>query len=704
MEKLLLITPPFTQVNCPYPATAYLKGYLERQGHTVEQYDLSVELIGALFTKSFLTRLFEQGGGCEGENLQRIYAMRERYCVTIDTVIEFLRGADHTLANLICNGEFLPQGGRFDAAEELEGFFGTLGLTECAKFLCTLYLQDLSDFIRATVTENFEIVRYGERLALAIDSFSKLEAELATPLNLIEERMLELLESQITATSPTLIGFSVPFPGCLLATLRCAQYLRTHHATIRIAIGGGYPTTELRSMSDKGIFNYVDYVILDDGEIALERILTGGELIHTYTREGYHASDARITHQQRGCPNFTGLPHDHYLSLLEVTNPMHRLWSDGRWNKMMLAHGCYWAKCAFCDTALDYICQYDAVSAVQMADWMEQVIVQTGSRGFHFVDEAAPPHLLKELSLEILRRGLNVVWWTNIRFEKSYTGDLCQLMAAAGCIAVSGGLEVASDRVLQQMNKGVDIEQATLVLRNFSRAGVLTHTYLMYGFPTQTLQESVDSLEVVRQLFRAELVSSAFWHRYAMTVHSPSGLHPEQFGVKRKNAHVHTFANNEVAFVENRGYNVQQVGESLNEALINYMYGSEIERPAHKWFMGKVPTTTLDEAWINDQLIKPDTARLYNEKARIIWIGTALPTRNPEGITLHHAISTRSLILKPHDAEFLLHILPQTANLAIRMTFGEAAEIYRTYSEESFVVFYLSKKWDILRTYGLLQI
>ncbi|MFQ8806691.1 MAG: hypothetical protein ACLR8Y_18375 [Alistipes indistinctus] len=72
-----------------------------------------------------------------------------------------------------------------------------------------------------------------------------------------------------------------------------------------------------------------------------------------------------------------------------MTNPMHRLWSDGRWNKMMLAHGCYWAKCAFCDTALDYICRYESVPAAQLVDWMEQVMGQTGSRGFSCVDEAA---------------------------------------------------------------------------------------------------------------------------------------------------------------------------------------------------------------------------------------------------------------------------------------------------------------------------
>ena len=707
MEKLLLITPPFVQVNCPYPATAYLKGYLTRQGYQAEQYDLSIELINRLFSRDILLRIFdactpEQMG--KDPNLERMYGLRERYLSTIDTVMEFLRKGDNTLATLICNGEFLPQAERFDAAGELDYFFGNLGTADCAKFLCTLYLQDLSDLIRGTVTEHFEIVRYGERISMSIPLFAKLEAELRQPRNPIEEEMVALLERQIEAVRPTLVGFTAPFPGNLLAILRCAQYLKERHPDIRIAMGGGYPSTELRTMTDKAIFRYIDYIILDDGERPLERLLAGNDLLRTYARDGYHEGEAApLTHAERGCPDFSGLPHDKYLSLTEVTNPMHRLWSDGRWNKMMLAHGCYWAKCAFCDTSLDYIRRYESVPAATFVDWMEEVIRQTGSRSFHFTDEAAPPKLLKEISLEILRRGLCVSWWTNVRFESRYTGDLCLLMAAAGCIAVSGGLEVASDRLLKKMNKGVDIAQAALAMRNFSYAGIMVHAYLMYGFPTQTLQESVDSLEVVRQMFRAGLIDSAFWHRYAMTVHSPSGTDPEAFGVRRRNAHVHAFANNEVAFVENRGYDIRLVGEGLDEALRHYMAGDGLDRPAHKWFAGKTPRTAVDASLIADQMIRPDASRLFDENARVVWIGPP-PVRQEDGLVLHGASSARKLKFKPHETEFLLCLMQTASDLSRKFTFGEAAELFRHYSEESFVAFYLSKKWDLMRPLGLLQI
>lgn len=722
MEKLLLITPPFVQVNCPYPATAYLKGYLTRKGFDVEQKDLSIELINKIFSRNFLEKVFDLYKGSNDENLERIYALRTKYTETVDTIIRFLQNGDSTIANLICGADFLPQASRFETIQDLDYFFGTLGNADCAKYLATLYLQDLSDFIRATVSSHFEIVRYAEKISLSVKSFSQLEGELSTPRNLIEEEMTALMQAYIDEYGPTMIAFNVPFPGNLLATLRCAQYIKEKHPQIKTLMGGGYPTTELRNMTDKGIFKYIDYIILDDGELPLERTLSGNKLLNTYTAEGFFNgmddnneiglnqktntkhTHSHITHIERGCPDFSGLPHNKYLSLTEVTNPMHRLWSDGRWNKMMIAHGCYWAKCAFCDTSLEYICRYDSMSASQFVDYMEDVMQQTGSSGFHFVDEAAPPKMLKEISLEILRRKLKVSWWTNIRFEASYTGDLCSLMASAGCIAVSGGLEVASDRILKLMNKGVDIEQATIAMRNFYYAGIMVHTYLMYGFPTETLQESVDSLEIVRQMFRAELISSAFWHRFARTVHSSVGIDPERFGIKAKNQIPNGFANNEIPFNENRNYNLNMVGEALNDALANYMYGNAINRPVHKWFRGKdIPETTIENSLITDHLIKPDASRIYNDSARLVWIGVQ-PVRNENGLTFHSNSDSKHIRFTPSESDFLIKITALCSNLERKTLFSEIKQIYSEYSNEPFAVFYHSKKWDILRKYGLLQI
>ncbi len=704
MSKILLITPPFVQPNSPYPATAYLKGWLGRRGIDAEQFDLSVELLDMVFSAAFLGRVFGAYTPVNGDaNTERIYTLRASYLRVIEPVMTFLRGGDPTLANLICTPDFIPQASRFETMQELDEF-GEMGVQDCAKYICTLMLQDVSDFIRATVAGDFEIVRYADKLGVSVPSFKALDEQLQRPLNMIEEEMVRLLGERLAAVRPDFVGFTIPFPGNLWAALRCAQYIKNEHPVIRTIAGGGYPTTELRSMSDRGIFRYFDYVVLDDGELALERIVSGGKLVNTYDSHGFHASVEVISHLERGCPDFGGLPHRKYFSLLEVVNPMHRLWSDGRWNKMMLAHGCYWAQCAFCDTTLGYIGCYDAsASAAVIVDWMEEVAAETGSRGFHFVDEAAPPKLLKELSLEILRRGLTFTWWTNIRFEAAFTGDLCRLMAAAGCVAVSGGLEAASDRLLAMINKGVTIEAATIAMRNFFYSGIMVHTYLMYGLPTQTLQESVDSLEIVRQMFRAELIGSAFWHRYAMTVHSPSGRNPELFKVKRKNDHVNTFANNEIRFIEDRGYDINMVGEALRVSLANFMAGEGLDHPAHKWFEGRAPQTTVEQTEIVDHLIKPDASRIFDERARLVWIGTQ-PRRTENGIAIEAPARHKEFNFSAADADFLVEIMGVCSDPGRKTTLGQVREIYARHSGEPFSTLYHSKKWDQLRELGLSQI
>jgi hypothetical protein len=267
-----------------------------------------------------------------------------------------------------------------------------------------------------------------------------------------------------------------------------------------------------------------------------------------------------------------------------MLNPMHRLWSDGRWNKITVAHGCYWKKCSFCDVNLDYISRYDLASTEVLIQRIENLIQETGETGFHLVDEAAPPKALKSMANALISGKHQISWWGNIRFEKSFDDELCQLLAQSGCIAVTGGLEVASDRLLKLMKKGVSVEQVARVTRSFSEAGILVHAYLMYGFPTQTVQETVDSLEYVRQLFLNGCIQSGFFHRFTATVHSPVGKNPEQYGVTLSRPTFAPFANNDVNFEDPTGVDHDFYGVGLKKALFNYMHGIGLDIDVREWF------------------------------------------------------------------------------------------------------------------------
>lgn len=617
--RVLSLIPPMTQLNTPYPSTAYLTGFLRSRGFDAVQEDLALALVLKLFSidgLSAIRRCAEATPSRKRSPMAKAFLEQfDRYHLTIAPAITFLQGRDPTLAHRICGRQFLPEGPRFKPIDfylqegnddPLAWAFGALGIEDRAKHLATLYLDDLADVLRDAVDPRFEFVRYAESLAQSQPTFEPLAEALAAPLNLVDRTLRDLTLAALARHAPRLVLLSVPFPGSVYAAFRIAQAIKAHDASVVTALGGGYVNTELRELSEPRVFDYFDYITLDDGErplLALLEHLCGkrpeSKLVRTFllsADETIRFIDSRepdIPFAEAGTPTWDGLPLDGYLSLLDLLNPMHRLWSDGRWNKLTVAHGCYWKKCSFCDVSLDYISRYDDIAAATLADRIETVIAETKQSGFHFVDEAAPPKALKALAAEIKKRRLAISWWGNIRFEKSFNRQLCHELAESGCIAVSGGLEVASDRLLKLMQKGVSVEQVARVTRAFSDAGILVHAYLMYGFPTQTVQDTVDALEYVRQLFAAGCIQSGFFHRFACTVHSPVGKHPEQYGVTLVPLPKISFAKNDVGFIDPAGVDHDILGTALNKALYNYMHGIGLDADVRSWFAGKVPRTKV---------------------------------------------------------------------------------------------------------------
>lgn len=616
--RILSVIPPMTQLNTPYPATAYLTGFLRSRGFQAEQTDLALALVLDLLSPAGLPKLKAAAEAIPGKkrsNTLKIFLNEfDRYLASIGPAIALLQGRDGSIAHRICTRAFLPEGPRFaaldnyvdeDGGDPLAWAFGSLGVQDRARHLATLYLNDLADVLREAVDTRFEFVRYAESLAQSQASFNPLATALAAPKTLVDETLEKLTLQAIAHSQPAVVLISVPFPGSVYAAFRIAQTIKARHPKIVTVLGGGYVNTELRELAEPRVFDYFDYVTLDDGEtplLALFEHLAGQRprlnLVRTFTRvDGavryFNTGEADIPFEEVGTPTWDGLPLDRYLSLLDMLNPMHRLWSDGHWNKLTVAHGCYWKKCSFCDVSLDYIGRYDAASAKMLVDRIEQIIAETGHTGFHLVDEAAPPKALRALAEELQRRNLAISWWGNIRFEKSFTPELCLQLADSGCIAISGGLEVASDRLLDLMKKGVSVDQVARVTRAFTDAGVLVHAYLMYGFPTQTVQDTVDALEYVRQLFAEGCIQSGYFHRFACTVHSPVGMNPAEYGIKLQPLPPGKFAKNDVQFIDPTGVDHNSLGKALNKALYNYMHGIGLDSDVRSWFAEKVPRPTV---------------------------------------------------------------------------------------------------------------
>ncbi|MGB0640301.1 MAG: B12-binding domain-containing radical SAM protein [Myxococcota bacterium] len=631
--RITLALPPLSQLNTPYPSIAYMARALRDAGRECHLRDVGLEVMLELFSKQGLVRIFDAIETEEQlpEPAWRTLALRVQYESVIDAVIRFLQGKDRTLATRILDTPFLPRGPRLSTVDLSR--FGDLAVDDAARHLCTLFLEDLADLVTSCIDRGFGLACYQHHLATGPVRFDPIEERLSQT-NVLDEILDARVDALIEDTNPEVVGISIPFPGMLLGALRMGRRLK--QAGITVVIGGGYINTELREIDEPRIWQYIDAITYDDGEgpfLSLLNHMEGGEdqRHRTRTQTGLH--DQSVPHRPFVSAAWYGdLPLDRYLQLIDSENPAHRLWSDGRWNKITLAHGCYWKKCAFCDVELDYISRYEPARISQLVDSMEELIEATGQSGFHAVDEAAPPKVMRDIALEILDRSLSVSWWGNIRFERAFTPDMCRLLAASGLIAVTGGLEVASNRLLDVIDKGITVEQAARTAHAFGEAGVLVHAYLMYGFPSQTEQETVDSMEVVRQMFETGVLTSGFWHRFVLTRHSRVFQDPEQYGVQIPPLPAGPlFATNDIPHIDQVGADPDRFDRGLVHAIRDWMRGDNFERPVHIWFDPPLVPTQEHPRRI-EQAISSPTPETGD---RLVWLGGSV-LDSPNGLLLHH--------------------------------------------------------------------
>ncbi len=726
--SVLLCLPPLTQLNTPYPSTAYLTGFLRERGYKVAQADIGIEMVLALFSRTTLAEIFDQLTAqrehLPGEAAQML-ALAPAYLETIDPVIGFLQGRDPMLGPRICMRGFLPEGPRFNALARSRSTDRQVPTVDLAKHLATLYLEDLADLIKATVAPHFELSRYAERIGTAASGFDAVIDAMEQPPSLTDRLLGEAVQNYLKNVAPDVVGLSVPFPGNLLGAFRIAQHVKTTRPGTIVVLGGGYVNTSLRRLRDPRVFDYVDFITLDDGErplLCLLELLAGGrdskELCRTFARSHgvvvfYNdAKERDFNTQEIGTPTYDGLALDRYLSILDTLNPMHRLWSEGHWNKLTVAHGCYWKQCTFCDVSLDYIARYEATPGEVLVHRIEALVAETGRRGFHFVDEAAPPAALKSIALLLLERGITITWWGNIRFEEAFTSDLCRLLAASGCVAVTGGLEAASDRLLAKMKKDITLEQVARVAAAFRAAGIMVHAYLMYDYPGETIEETIDCLERVRQLFAADLVQSAFWHRFTATAHSPIGLDPRRHGVTIIGPAFAGFAENDLIHRCEEGSCPAWVGDGLRRSLLNFIEGRGLRVDVRRWFDQRVSRSRVRRDWLRTTLASQKQLDNPLAERRFVWIGGKLvhePRTGRSTLILPNRTRDITLTLEPRTAGWLLDLIrgatPSPDKRADHYpALREARRQYPVGGPAGFDRLLRTKQWHQIRQIGLLRV
>ena len=620
--KVAIVVPPTVNLNTPYAAAPRLAGWLRHLGHTVVPVDLSLELFLRVFSRRGLERMFaEVDANALNAEQALVYQARDQYLKIIEDAVAVLQLRDLSSTTRIAQGGMLPLGPRSKSDRAAPGTWGT---TDFARYRVSLMFLELMEFFKATVSNHFGLTDYAASLAASPSSFDPIARELARPANAYLA-MLDEVTAELMPEDVDVVAITCPFPGNLIGSFLVGKWLAKHRPNAKRALGGGFPSTELRSLSEPRVFDFMDYVVLDDGELPLRQICDGRELHNTFTREAGKVVWSGATVQpipfgDLPPPTYIGFDLDRYVHMIYVSSPVQRA-NDGTWLKLTAAHGCYWKKCTFCDITLPYIADYDPMPAQRLADQMDALHDETGLAGFHFTDEAAPPGLLVDLALELLRRGRNYYWWGNVRYDKAFEPDRCKLLAAAGMILVTGGIEVASDVVLEKIVKGISVAQVTKVLQAFAEAGIAAHAYLIYGFPGETVQDTVNGLETIRQLMQAGLLVNAVYHQLSTTAHAPLGQKPELFQIRLREQKFEGFAHNFLPFDYEDGVRRSRaMHHALGLALDNFRRGLYFDAPVVEWFEGLVvPPPTVAPDLVVETMKEPHPGA--RERDRMCWLG-----------------------------------------------------------------------------------
>lgn len=684
MMNTLIIQPPLVQLNTPYPSGAYLLSFFKKlydekeiQGD-VCWFDFSTELFHRIFCRNGLKLIFEKsqekavslagkfekrGDENSAFQLRRYVCQSGLWIKWIDEIVAIVCG-DKNLSGREFTHEFVrsahaPRGNRVE--NFLSGLNRDVGVDDC-QIIASLALADLADFITAVYDKNFALIRYGEHLAVSTSKFEDAVEGLSGPI--LEDFYKPLLKDKIGEyeNQENLVLVSVPFPGCFEAGLYTGKFIKNEFGKNNlVCMGGGYVNTELREISECRIFEYVDILSYDKGyggylELFDKCIEKNGECSRIeqlkdcldgfsfykikYLIEGkiVHGQESNSVYEKKEreivknvFPDFSGIDFSKCPRLADDTNPMHRIWNDGAWLKAYMAYGCYWHRCAFCDTSLDYVGNYCGSDVNKLFDALYNQSKKAGVFGIHFVDEACPPIAMQKFALRNIAKGKETVpltWWGNIRFEKSFNRDLADLLSYGGLTAVSAGIEIATGTGLESVNKGIDMENIVSACCAFKEAGILIHSYMIYGFWNQTEQDLINSMETLRQLFAAGLLDSAFWHRFSLTKHSTvykewrEGKHKDLNPI---NSPKGQFAENEIHWVGEE--KSEKYTGILSGALENWMHGEKLEKRVDSYFPYKMPSPTIPKNFVDKLIEKYEQKRdhIYRreltEKEKFVWIG-----------------------------------------------------------------------------------
>lgn len=501
MSKILLIQPPQWYPVSPYLAVPLLAGQLKKEGMDVTAYDLNIDFYNHILTKKMTSQCDEKARKILAElkadyedaditHISQNGSYEEKTCcLKYLTIKKFYADCGKEVPYVINHIEEAVH-----TTKNKEDFFAPEKLAE-AKHIIKVALRLVS---MPYAPNEIDFDNYYSNPVVNLDWKNvKLQVEDRT-VNMFYDYFGEFT-TEVSNKSYGIISLSMTDLSQLISVFTLAKMLKKK-TSAKIILGGNYSTQiydEIIKHTD--IFTeYIDYLVIGDGEVAITKLckhIDGlcefSQVPNTVTLDktgniistGF--SCEKINMDNLAYPDFSDYDFSQYFSP-DPTFPI------------QLSKGCYWGKCSFCD--YPYGQQgYSPKHIERIIEEIKYFVDTYGASKFMFVDEAIPPKFYNALALAIIKEGLKINFYSFARLENEFTPEVLKNLYNAGARLFLWGYECHSERIMKLMNKGIDVDKRMKILSDARKAGIWNNGLFMFGYPTETLEETKETMTVIRE-------------------------------------------------------------------------------------------------------------------------------------------------------------------------------------------------------------
>lgn len=511
-----LVYPPSCDPTAPYLAVPMLTGYLRANGVSVLPIDANVEAYDALLSDARMKR--------ERARLEaRLAELDGRASLDHEAQLEYLglAGARGDAAAAERGVDRAKRVLRSDEAWDPELYASATSTIDAALRVVSATHAPL----------HLDFTAY--RTPLGLTSMAEIERAAAPERDPFHEYVHSTLIPRLRASGATIVGISVCFPGQLQPAYAFAHALRRALPDVHLTCGGPGITQMLVRLQGRRLARALgpfDSAVLYEGErtlLSLVQTLEAGrplrEVPNVVVRDRLHGARATPGHGMEDlkalpAPDFDGLPLDLYLSP-ELVLPYDP------------TRGCYWGKCTFCHYGLAEVgtATYRERDVATAVEHLRALAERYRTRTFYLSQDSVAPKTIVKLAAALRDAGAGLSWATDLKPEKYLTAERAQVLRDGGAVACALGVESASPRVLQLIDKGAPIEVVGDVMERLTGAGVAAEAMCFTDFPTESFDEAMATLRFLGE--RREDVAVYIVGEFGLTHGSLVAQSPERFDI-----------------------------------------------------------------------------------------------------------------------------------------------------------------------------